>query len=197
MRKIFYWFILCFRAFRSFLSNKKKSEKNGNCLVGGYPPPPLFGKRPNYFRFFLVKTSLRIYGGKCAKCSICSHLKQGGQIDLPSSTDYHMAIFCRKNIYNICCRKAKILVVSIGDWAENQAFVDPVVRISIATDSNGFSMSLKNKHILLKKNYFRMKIHIGNFQYVFNLQKCKTELFLVISHTFRCIFFLQNSKYWY
>jgi hypothetical protein len=25
----------------------------------GYPTPPWFGKRPNYFRFFLVKASLR------------------------------------------------------------------------------------------------------------------------------------------
>ena len=30
----------CFRAYRSFLSNKSfLQEKNGNILVGGYPPP--------------------------------------------------------------------------------------------------------------------------------------------------------------
>ena len=55
--KLFYWFISCFGAFRSFLSNKKKSEKPEIVRSGG-TSPPLFGKRPNYFRFFLVKTSL-------------------------------------------------------------------------------------------------------------------------------------------
>ena len=53
-----YLFITCFSAYRSFLSNEIfLQEKNGNILVGGYPPP-LIGKRPIYFRFFLMKASL-------------------------------------------------------------------------------------------------------------------------------------------
>ena len=35
-------------------------EKNGNILVGGYPPSPSIGKRPIYFRFFLLKASLNV-----------------------------------------------------------------------------------------------------------------------------------------
>ena len=37
---------------------KPSKEKNGNILVGGYPSPPSIGKRPIYFRFFLLKASL-------------------------------------------------------------------------------------------------------------------------------------------
>ena len=50
--KIFYLLFTCFRAYRSFLSNKSfLQEKTGNILVGGYPPP-LIGKRPINIRFF-------------------------------------------------------------------------------------------------------------------------------------------------
>ena len=55
--KYFYSLFTCFCAYRSFWSNKIfVQEKNGNILVGGYPP--LIGKRPIYFRFFLMKPSL-------------------------------------------------------------------------------------------------------------------------------------------
>ena len=58
--KYFYSFFTCFWVYWSFLSNKSfLQEKNGNILVGGYSPP-LIGKRPIYFRFFLMKASLSV-----------------------------------------------------------------------------------------------------------------------------------------
>ena len=57
--KKIYSLVTCFGAYRTFLSYKCffPWEKNVNILVGGYPPPSI-GKRPIYFRFFLLKASL-------------------------------------------------------------------------------------------------------------------------------------------
>ena len=55
----FYSLFTCFC--NSFLSNKIfLQEKNGNILVGGYQPP-LIGKRPIYFCFFLMIASLNFH----------------------------------------------------------------------------------------------------------------------------------------
>ena len=43
-----------------FKAIKKFCEKTGNSLVWGYLPPPLFGKKPNYFRFFHLTASLMV-----------------------------------------------------------------------------------------------------------------------------------------
>ena len=50
MGKILYWFISCFRAFRSFSSNTKFHEKKREIVWFGPSPP--FGKKTNYFPFF-------------------------------------------------------------------------------------------------------------------------------------------------
>ena len=42
-------------------------EKNGNTLVGGYPPPPIYWKKTNIFPFFLLKASLSAFVGKQKK----------------------------------------------------------------------------------------------------------------------------------
>ena len=52
-----------FKAIKVF-SLRKKPEITGKVWSGG-TPPPLFGKTPNFFRFFLMKVSL-IW--KLAKC---------------------------------------------------------------------------------------------------------------------------------
>ena len=49
----------CFGAFTSFLSYKCFSSRKNRKYIGrGVPPPPSIGKRPIYFRVFLLKASL-------------------------------------------------------------------------------------------------------------------------------------------
>ena len=48
------------------LLGKPSKEKTGNILVGGYPLPSI-GKRPIYFRFFLLKASLSYNCSKNSK----------------------------------------------------------------------------------------------------------------------------------
>ena len=47
--------------FKAIKKNGKKTEMYQTLLKGGGRYPP-FGKKPNYFRFFLVKASLRRSG---------------------------------------------------------------------------------------------------------------------------------------